>query len=93
MFITGLFDAEVPEATVAQVAGHERGKTMSAKRYRKDQVASKLQPYINRVEYPLPTLAPFDVAAGVLAVASALDRKERRRKQQVRSESRTANQP
>lgn len=85
MFITGLFDAEVPEATVAQVAGHERGKTMSAKRYRKDQVASKLQPYINRVEYPLPTLAPFDVAAGVLAVASALDRKERRRKQMVRN--------
>lgn len=93
MFITGLFDAEVPEATVAQVAGHERGKTMSATRYRKDQVASKLQPYINRLEFPLPRLASFDVAAGVLAVKSALDRKERHRKQQVRNESKTANQP
>lgn len=93
MFITGLFDAEVPEATVAQVAGHERGKTMSAKRYRKDQVASKLQPYINRVEYSLLTLAPFDVAAGVLAVGSALDRKERHRKQQVRKADKSVNQP
>jgi integrase len=84
MFISGLFDAEVPEATVAQIAGHERGQTMSGRRYRKDQVASKLQPYIDRVAYPLPTLAPFDVAAGLKAVTDALSRKDRLKKQQDR---------
>jgi integrase len=77
MFITELFDKEVPEATVAQLAGHVRGETMSAQRYRKDQNASKLQPYINRLVFTLPTVTPFDVAAGVLAVDSALDRKRR----------------
>lgn len=84
MFITGLFDAEVPEATVAQISGHTRGKTMSAKRYRKDQEARKLQPYVDRVAYPLPVLAPFDVAAGIQAVASALNRKDRLKSQQER---------
>lgn len=84
MCITGLFDAEVPEVTVAQIAGHERGETMSGKRYRKDQVASKLRPYINRLDFPLPVVAPFDVGAGLLAVECALDRKDRLKKQQAR---------
>lgn len=80
MCITGLFDAEVPEVTVAQIAGHERGETMSGKRYRKDQDASKLRPYINRLDFPLPVIAPFDVGAGLLALKSALDRKDRHKK-------------
>lgn len=76
-FITGVFDAEVPEATVAQLAGHERGKTMAAKRYRKDQEASKLRPYVNRLRFNLPPIAPFNVADGLLAVSGSLDRKRR----------------
>lgn len=84
MFITGLFDAEVPEATVAQLAGHVRGKTMSAIRYRKDQVASKLQPYVERLVFSLPEIAPFDVGAGLAAVQSALERKRRHERQQAR---------
>lgn len=76
-FITGLFDAEVPEATVAQLAGHERGKTTSAKRYRKDQEASKLKPYVDPLCFNLPPIAPFNIAEGLLAVSNSLDRKRR----------------
>jgi integrase len=76
-FITGLYDAEVPEVTVAQLAGHERGESMSAQRYRKDQSALKLKPYISRLEFNLPTIKPFNVASGILAVKDALDRKSR----------------
>ena len=79
MFISALFDAEVPEVTVAQLAGHERGDTMSAKRYRKDQVATRLRPYVDRVTFPTEHIERFDAAAGVAAVESALDRKRRHR--------------
>lgn len=77
MFVTGLFDAEVPETTVAQLAGHERGETMSGRRYRKDQEAAKLKPYIDLLDFNLPTIMAFNVAAGIQAVESALDRKRR----------------
>lgn len=77
MFVTGLFDAEVPEVTVAQLAGHERGETMSGKRYRKDQDASKLRPYIDLLDFNLPAIASFDIASGLSAVRDALDRKRR----------------
>jgi integrase len=93
MFITGLFDAELPEVTVAQLAGHERGKTMSSKRYRKDQVAFKLKPYINRLEFSLPKLVPFNIEAGISAVGSALDRKERHQRRQVRVANKRVNSP
>lgn len=84
MFITNLFDEEVPEATVAQLAGHKRGETMSAQRYRKDQEASKLQPYIARLKFTLPTVAKFDIKAGLIALEDALKRKERHHKERVK---------
>lgn len=76
-FVTGLFDAEVPETTVAQLAGHERGDTLSAKRYRKDQDAGKLKPYVDLLDFKLPSIKPFIVAEGIHAVECALERKRR----------------
>lgn len=75
-FITALFDAEIPEVTVAQIAGHQRGKTESAKRYRKDQEATRLMGYVERVRFDPPPIASFDVAAGLNALADALARKK-----------------
>lgn len=85
MFITGLFDKEVPEATINQLSGHARGETQSGKRYRKDQAARQLKPYVDRLAYNLPSIAPFDVSAGLEALECALERKERN----VRTKSQT----
>lgn len=74
-FISALFDSDVPESSAAQIAGHMRGDTMSAKRYRKDQEAQRLQAYVDRVFFPLPIIAPFDSRAGIEAVEHALGRK------------------
>lgn len=84
-FTNALFAAEIPEVTAAQLVGHERGYSQAAIRYRKDQEASELQGYIDRLKFELPTIAPFDIAAGIKAVEDALKRKERNRREKEKS--------
>ena len=66
--ITELFNANVPETSIAQLAGHERGQTMSAKRYRKDIIDSQLAEYVNRLDFSLSQIKAFDIAAGIRSV-------------------------
>ena len=71
MFISELFKSEIPEAYIAQLAGHERGETISAKRYRKDVADQQLAGYVDRLDFKLPEIQPFacDAAAGYLREA------------------------
>jgi integrase len=75
-FLTTLDRLGVQETIVAQLAGHERGETMSATRYRKDQDAGPLRPHIDKLVYALPPIARFDSPEGVRAVEDALLRKQ-----------------
>lgn len=71
-FITGLFAADIPDATVSQLSGHAQEGSEAAIRYRKDQSADQLKPYVERLAFDPPDIAPFDVAAGVEALKDAL---------------------
>jgi hypothetical protein len=84
-FITALDQADVPERIIAQLAGHQRGETMSGKRYAKDREADDLAPYIERLAYTLPPIAAFDVADGLVALEHALDRKQDAAKRRPRA--------
>jgi hypothetical protein len=74
-FITALTHLEIPDRVVAELAGHERGDTMAAKRYAKDRTADKLAPHVERLAYELPPITRFDVADGLVALEHALARK------------------
>jgi len=79
-FVSGLMQLDEPplsENLVAQLAGHERGETMSGKRYAKDREADRLAPYIERLRYELPPISAFDVRDGLEALKHALARKKR----------------
>ena len=76
MFITALSHNGTPELTIAQIVGHERGQTMSGKRYRKDQDANGIKSPIDAVSFALPRIARFDVQAGIQSVADAKRRKQ-----------------
>lgn len=75
-FLTAVYALQLSEHTVNQLSGHARGKTTSSTTYRKDQPADEMQPYIDRLTFKLPALAPFDVAAGLGALRDALGRKK-----------------
>lgn len=75
-FITALFDLGIPDATVSQLSGHAQDGGMAAVRYRKDQNADKLKPYIERLSFSLPSIAPFNVSAGMEALADGLSAKQ-----------------
>lgn len=75
-FVTALFDLDIPDATVSQLSGHAQEGGMAAIRYRKDQNADKLKPHVERLSFPLPAIAPFDVAAGMEALADGLSAKQ-----------------
>ncbi len=75
-FISALYANAVPETTVNQFSGHVRGETMSGIRYRKDEDADQLLPYIERLAFALPEIAPFDVDEGLAALRDALARKQ-----------------
>jgi integrase len=70
-FISAAFK-HLNEATVAQLAGHQRGSTQSGERYRKDQVVDQLKNDVARIEYPdLPSIARFDIETGIKAIVDA----------------------
>lgn len=72
--ITSLIDNSTPERIISAIAGHERGETMSLTRYGKDD-AKRLSPYIESLDFELPTIHPFKVAEGIVAIKQALRRK------------------
>ena len=75
MFISQLFKLEIPEIYIAQLAGHERGETVSAKRYRKDALDQQLSDYVNRLDFKLPEIWPFACEAAAGHIREALGRR------------------
>lgn len=76
-FITSLIDKAAPEHIISAIVGHERGETTSFKRYGKDD-AERLCPYIESLDFKLPTIHPFKIAEGVMAIKQALHRRRLR---------------
>ena len=72
--ITSLIDNSTPEKITSEIAGHERGETISFTRYGKDD-AKRLSPYIEILDFKLPTIQPFKVAEGLVAIKQALRRR------------------
>jgi integrase len=68
-FITAIERLDASERVIAQLAGHERGKTQSGTRYVKDRSAKELKPLIERLAFPyLSDVAPFNVKAALKAL-------------------------
>jgi len=76
-FITALLDTGMPPRTRAQIAGHERGDTITDTRYTKDSSIESVLPFVKMVEFSLPKIARFQSNLGVSAVTDALRWKER----------------
>ncbi len=68
-------DLGLDEATVSQLTGHERGKSIMMNVYRKDKLPSQLIEAIGRIKFDLPPINPFDQEAGLEALKHALERK------------------
>jgi integrase len=60
-----------------ELAGHSRGRGEGHTTYIKDRSADELAPHLAPLRFDLPTIAPFNVAAGLIALQDALDRKKR----------------
>lgn len=73
-FITSLINKAAPEYIISGIVGHERGETTSLKRYGKDD-AERLHPYIESLDFKLPTIQPFKIAEGIVAIKQALHRR------------------
>lgn len=76
-FITSLINKATPEYIISGIVGHERGETTSLKRYGKDD-AERLHPYIESLNFELPTIHPFKIAEGIVAIKQALRRRRPR---------------
>ncbi|MEB0092883.1 site-specific integrase [Pseudomonas sp. CCI1.2] len=83
-FITALDELDTPPAIQAQLAGHVRGSTETANRYRKDRDADKLKQYVDPLDFALPSIKRFMVADGLDAIRDALFQKEKIAIQQTR---------
>lgn len=76
-FITSLINKATPEYIISGIVGHERGETTSLKRYGKDD-AERLHPYIESLDFELPTIQPFKIAEGIVSIKQALHRRRPR---------------
>ncbi len=75
-FITAVERLDLPERVMAQLAGHERGRTQSGTRYAKDREAVELKPIIDRLSFAcLAGVGRFDMEAGIRAIKVAERRK------------------
>lgn len=75
-YINALPD-DIPERMRKQLTGHIRGNNAQDRTYRKDVTPENAASYVARLEVSLPTIAPFDIEAGLIATANALERKNR----------------
>lgn len=68
-FLTAAERLDMSERVIAQIAGHERGKTQSMSRYAKDRSAVELRALIDKVSFPcLSGVVLFNVQAGIKAL-------------------------
>jgi len=65
------------EAETAQISGHSRDASVMIDTYAKDEVPKFLVRAVNRLDFNLPSIAPFDCKEGLKAVRHALRRKDR----------------
>lgn len=72
--ITSLIDNSTPEYIISAIAGHERGETTSLNRYGKDD-AKRLSPYIESLDFELPTIQSFKITEGISAIKQAMRRR------------------
>jgi integrase len=71
-FITAIERLDLPERVMAQLAGHERGRTQSGTRYSKDREAEELKQIIDRLAFAcLDNVGQFDIQAGIKAIKVA----------------------
>lgn len=77
-FITALERLDQNERVMAQIAGHERGRTQSGTRYSKDRSADELKPILDSLKFEcLAGIGRFDAQAGLRAIVIAEGRKKR----------------
>ena len=76
-FITSSINKAIPEYIISSIAGHERGDTTSFNCYGKDD-AERLHPYIENLDFELPTIKPFKIAEGIVTIKQALHRRRPR---------------
>jgi integrase len=87
-FITAAERTDISERTLAQLAGHSRGDSMSMSRYAKDKTAVELKPIIEKITFPfIAEVGRFDSAQGLLSINVALKRKQAMQRKKM---SRTA---
>lgn len=67
----------IPEFTINQLSGHERGETMSTKRYTEDEGPDALREIVDRLSFDIPAVVPFCISEGLEAIKDALIRKDR----------------
>jgi integrase len=76
VFITALERQNLPERVMTQLAGHERGRSQSAKRYAKDRDADELASFIAALQFNfLQDVTPIDIDAALVAIGVAKNRK------------------
>lgn len=75
---TNALPVDTPERLGKQLTGHVRGVDVHDRVYMKDLGPDEALQYVSRLSVTLPTIAPFDVDAGLKAVADALGRKRSR---------------
>jgi integrase len=75
-FVTGLGRIGMPEEKAVWITGHTKGSTVLKSVYDKGPKVSELAGYIEKLDFELPTIAPFDIAAGGKALADAMARKK-----------------
>lgn len=66
---------DTPERVARQLTGHTRGSDVHDLSYRKDKQPDVALKYVERLQVKLPPITPFDIEAGLKAVADALRRK------------------
>lgn len=75
-FITAIERLDLPERVMAQLAGHERGRTQSGTRYAKDRQAEELKSIIDSLAFDcLAAVGRFDTLAGIRAIKVSEHRK------------------
>lgn len=76
---------DVKDTARKRLLGHLPGEDVNARHYTADREPDESVEIVNRLSYPIPSVARFDVPAGLAAVAAALDRKlgDRRGKEDI----------
>lgn len=74
---TNALPADTPERLRRQLVGHTRGESVHETTYMKEATPDDALRYVKQLSFDLPSIANFDVAAGLQAITDALKRKNR----------------